>query len=225
MMNSISLSNATDFHELYLTTGTVLAKAVETQEGTSDEGYCIRTAQSEVSASLAASCLLVPNVGDVCSVAIDEQGRGWLLAILVQANPSQGVLSHAGQFSIQAQGTLHLSGQEIINDARAQLHLSAPEVSVHSDEMAIQTQEVAVSANKAQVISKTMSVVADKVEHVVGLMMQKLSESFRVIKGHDEKQSGSSRQLVEKEAVLHAKNVISSAEKQMIMEAEKIHLG
>ena len=148
-----------------------------------------------------------------------------MLAILVQANPNLGVLSHTGQLSIQAQGALHLKGQEIIHDASAQLHLSAPEVSVHSNEMAIQTQDVSVSASKAQVISKNMSVVADKVEHVVGLMMQKLSESFRMIKGHDEKQSGSSRQLVEKEAVLHAKNVISSAEKQMIMEAEKIHLG
>lgn len=225
MMNSIPLSNTTDFHELYLTTGTVLAKVAQTQEGASEEGYRIHTAQSEVHANLAASCLLVPNVGDVCSVAIDEQGRGWLLAILVQANPKEGVLSHAGQLSIQAQGALHLKGQQIINDARTQLHLSAPEVSVHSDEMAIQTQEVAVSASKAQIISKNLSVVADKVEHVVGLMMQKLSESFRVIKGHDEKQSGSSRQLVEKEAVLHAKNVISSADKQMIMEADKIHLG
>ncbi len=224
-MNSVPLSNTTDFHELFLTTGIVLSKAVRSQQERSERDYRIQTAQSEVSASLAASCLLVPNVGDVCSVAIDEQGRGWLLAILVQANPNLGVLSHTGQLSLQAQGALHLKGQQIINDASAQLHLSAPEVNVHSHEMAIQTQEVMVSTTKAKLMSKNLSLVADKAEHVVGLMMQKFSESFRMIKGHDEKQSGSSRQLVEKEAVLHAKNVISSAEKQMIMEADKIHLG
>uniref|UniRef100_UPI00261D7275 DUF3540 domain-containing protein n=1 Tax=uncultured Shewanella sp. TaxID=173975 RepID=UPI00261D7275 len=158
-------------------------------------------------------------------VAIDEQGEGWVLAILVQSDASQGVLSHGGKLSLQAQGALHFKGQQILNEASEQLHLSAPEVSVHSDEMALHTQSVLVSASKAQVVTKAISLAADKVEHVVGLMMQKLGESFRVIKGHDEKQSGSSRHMVEKEAVTHAKNVITSAEKQMIMEAEKIHLG
>ena len=76
MMNSIPLSNTTDFHELYLTTGTVLAKEARAEQETSEEGYRIQTAQGEVSANLAASCLLVPSVGDVCSVAIDEQGGG-----------------------------------------------------------------------------------------------------------------------------------------------------
>ncbi|WP_299497370.1 hypothetical protein, partial [uncultured Shewanella sp.] len=70
MMNSMSLSNATDFHELYLTTGTVVSCGV--QEGVvgdtvGAQTYQIRTHQGEVKAQLAASCLLVANEGDVCS--------------------------------------------------------------------------------------------------------------------------------------------------------------
>ncbi|MCL1123477.1 DUF3540 domain-containing protein [Shewanella surugensis] len=217
-MNSILLSSDMTFNELYTTTGSVVACE-------SKGAYCVDTAQGEVAVSLAASCLLMPAVGDVCTVAIDEDGEGWLLAILVQADPSQGILAHSGALHIAAQGALHFKGQRIMSEAEEQMHFSAGEVSVHSQRMAMHTEEASLSANKTQVVTKVLSMVADKVEHVVELWMQRLGESFRIIKGHDEKQSGSSRQLVEKDAVTHAKNVISSAEKQMIMEAEKIHLG
>lgn len=224
-MNSISVSSTTDCHELYMTTGKVVSCSSDDKASNDASAYVVSTAQGEVSARLAASCLLLPCVGDVCSVAINEQGEGWVLAILVQANPSQGVLSHSGALSIEAQGVLHLTGQRLISEAKAEMHFSAPEMSVHSEHMSMQAQAVTVNTEKAQVVAKVLSMVADKVEHVAALWMQRLGESFRIIKGHDEKQSGSSRQIVEKEAVMHAKNVISSAEKQMIMEAEKIHLG
>ena len=66
-----------------------------------------------VSASLAASCLVHPQVGDTVACAIDPQGEVFILAVLKRLNPqSPLIVSMNAPISIQSPG-IHLTATKI----------------------------------------------------------------------------------------------------------------
>ncbi|WP_299491529.1 DUF3540 domain-containing protein [uncultured Shewanella sp.] len=204
-------------------TGTVVS--LDDSTSTEKSHVTVLVAGKPCLVQLAAGCLLQPSVGDLCLVAIDEQHEGWLLSILVQQDPHQAQISHQGDLSLNVAGKLQLSGSDVATQATHNINMQADAITSNSQTLAVQSQEASLVANKTHVISKLMNVVADKVDHVVEMWLSRLGERFQVIRDHDEKQAGSSRELVEGELQVHANNIVSTADEQMVLDAEKIHLG
>jgi len=204
-------------------TGTVVSLSQETliEKG----NVTVLVAGKPRHVKIAAGCLLQPNEGDICLVAIDGQAGGWLLSVLVQQNPHQAQISHDGDLSLAVSGQLQLTGSDVAAKAVNNIDFQADAITSSSQTMAVQSHDASLVANKTHVISKMMNVVADKVDHVVEMWLSRLGERFQVVRDHDETQTGSSRHLVEGELQVHAENIVSTADEQMVLDADKIHLG
>lgn len=221
-MNAIPFVKGSLSH-FEMETGTVVSLSESTP---TDEGHVtVSVVGKPCSVKLAAGCLLQPSEGDLCLVAIDNNNEGWLLSVLVQQDPYQAQINHQGDLSFSVKGKLHLSGDDVSTQAMNNINFQADAITSSSQTLAVQSQDASLVANKTHVISKLMNVVADKVDHVVEMWLSRLGERFQVIRDHDEKQTGSSRHLVEGELQVHAENVVTTADEQMVLDAEKIHLG
>ncbi|MCL1126470.1 DUF3540 domain-containing protein [Shewanella surugensis] len=204
-------------------TGTVVSLSKDTFADTG--GMTVLVAGKPFNVKVAAGCLLQPSEGDMCLVAIDGQAEGWLLSVLVQRDPTQAHITHQGDLSFNVSGKLQLTGNDVATQAMNNIAFQADAITSSSQTMAVQSHDVSLVANKTHVISKLMNVVADKVDHVVEMWLSRLGERFQIVRDHDEQQTGSSRHLVDGELQVHAENIVSTADEQMVLDAEKIHLG
>ena len=62
-------------------------------------------------------------------------------------------------------------------------------------------------------------------DQTVRRLTQRLQDSFRFVKDHDETQAGSTRYLVEDTLTMNAKNAVHMAEEIVTINAEQVHLG
>ncbi len=189
--------------------------------------FLVNTSFGEVSAVRAASCLLEPASGDKVLLAVDIHGGAYVLAVLERDESLAAELAVDGDARLTARGgSLTLTAERDLALACGDtLSAVADSVTVHAGRGAAVIERLSVVGRSLKTRFKRVKSVAQSVDLACRSYTQRLTESFRFVKEHDEVQAGSQRVLVEELMALHAKNHSVMAEEQVVINAEQIHLG
>ncbi len=185
------------------------------------EGFLVETPSGSYRAERAAGCLLNPAGGDFVLTCFENSGRCYILSVLEQ-NPAC-----AGRNDLVFEGdtTLHVQNgsMHIISDEETALTSDSLCLSANRAETTFGTFSFISSSLSAQV--QNVRCVAAKVENIFQQLTERLIDSFRFIKEHEEVQTGSSRYVVETNLTMHSKNAMHVAEEIVTINGEQVHLG
>ena len=182
--------------------------------------FTVQTSFGQITAERAFGCLVQPQTADTVLLSIDEDGNCFILSVLIREDKKRRTeLSFRGDVGLTVtDGDLTLSSEQ-------KMAFVSAKIAVHADkgEAVIERFSFVGKVFKSQV--KRILVVANSVEHVFRRFTQRLQDSFRFVKDHEEVQTGNTRYLVEDTLTLHAKNANHMAEELVTINAEQIHLG
>lgn len=176
--------------------------------------------------TVAASCLLQPAVGD--QVLISMAGLdGYILAILVQADPSQSELQVSGNARLSArQGTLTVAAREGLKLAGGSaLTLEAEAASLTTQSLGIQAQTMQLAGDTQHSFWRERHDVAHTCSSVASRMDYHSQDRVTRITGHDELATGSQRILVQGDWRVRARNTDIRARKRASLDGKQVQLG
>jgi len=183
-------------------------------------GFSVQTAFGLVRGERAFGCVVQPQVADTVLLSIDEDGNCFILSVLRREDKKRRTeLSFNGDVGLTVKdGDLTVSSEK-------KMAFASGKIAVHADkgEAVIGKFSFVGNVFKSQV--KRIMVVANTVEHIFRRFTQRLQDSFRFVKDHEEVQTGNTRYLVEDTLTMHAKNANHMAEELVTINAEQIHLG
>jgi hypothetical protein len=162
----------------------------------------------------AASCLLQPAAGDTV-LAADVDGSLWVLAVLVRGD-SPAVLPLPADSTIKvAQGGLKLAVQEELSLAAGrQLSALAPEISVQAARAGL----VDAMVDQVKTVAGLLDTAAERVRLKAG-------SSHRQIEDLEHLQAGQLNYAVKTVLNMRGKHAVVSAESEVRLDGERIHLG
>jgi len=192
-----------------------------------DGQYRIATEVRHYSATRAFSCVIAPRVDDVVLFSVDAAQQCHILSIIERPGASDVNLdfpgdvtlgTRSGQLSIHADQDLNLVSRQGISQVAESYTLAAKKALLSIDDI------TAVGSN---LVSKVRHVrtIADKVETVATHWLQKLKNSFRQVEGVDQFKTRDAIHTVENLHSLRTRQSVMLAEKDIRMDAERIHMG
>lgn len=181
-----------------------------------------------VTARRAASCLLAPEPGDRALLSLDGEGQAFVLAVLERAAPGSEqrlVLDGPARLEVPA-GALTVTARDGLDLASpSRLSLAAPELSVSADRAEAGLGETRLTGTGLEARLDRITVLARTLDSFVTRCVRRMVSSFRFVQEHDESQAGSARKLVEGTLTVQTGNSVHTAEGQLKLDAEQIHLG
>lgn len=157
----------------------------------------------------AASCLLVPQVGDrVLMSSVDNQI--WLLAVLERDESRQAELSLAGDLHIHSAGELSLSSQR--------LRVNAGEGDCHINEMKYSGDKLAAWVTLSRIVGKRAESVWQTVTQISDYLLRTTRQTEHV-------RAGQLDMKAEDYARLHAHNTVITSKAITKVDSEQIHMG
>ncbi len=182
--------------------------------------------ESPLFAVLAFSCLVEPVPGDAVLLAPAPDPDSWhILAITARQNAAPMKLAFGGDVLLNASGNLDLNGREIRIRGESQLEFEAPRLEAAAAEASFAAQDTRLRTGRLRGLAETISVVADSLTHVVGTWTQKLSRSQRHVLERDETFAGTSLTSAKDLVSIQGRNARLNAEKNIVVNADKIHMG
>ncbi|MCL1125977.1 DUF3540 domain-containing protein [Shewanella surugensis] len=204
----------------------IIVQVIEEINGVKSRDYEVMINERTYAVTLASGCLLEPAEQDICMVYFDEQHQGWITSVLIQQDPSIQILKHYGDLLLMAKGDLHFKGKDIVSDAHESVSMSNKDMYVYSQRIKFKSDLALATTERTQLSIRSLHLnVCGKAESVVQSLKQVLQKSFRTIRDHDEKQSESAYHHVDGNIEVHADNSMTYGKDNMVLEAEKIHLG
>ena len=198
---------------------------------TAMEGACfiVAGAFGECRAETAVSCLTAPRVGDEVLTALNGLRGCYILSVLTRGD---GALKGT-DITFDGPLRLHVENGPMSFLAEEGIALATPQqITMTSEKMQLRAKRADVTVERLSVLGsylhsriKEMKIVSGRVEEIVQRLTQRLTDTFRFVKDHEEVQTGSSRYLVEKTLTMHAKNTMHVAEEMVTINAEQINLG
>lgn len=184
-----------------------------------EQAFTVQTAFGQVRAERAFGCVVQPQTEDTVLLSMDEDGC-FILSVLRREDKScRTELSFDGDVALTARGgNLSLSSER-------KMAFSSEKIAVHAAKGEAVIARFSFAGNVFKSHVKRIIVVANTVEHIFRRFTQRLQDSFRFVKDHEEVQAGNTRYLVEDTLTLHAKNANHMAEELVTINAEQIHLG
>ena len=189
-------------------------------------GYKVQGQTNHYLASRAFSCMVEPIPGD--KVMFSTQGAlSHILSIIERPDSVETLLSFPGDVFLNTeQGQLSLNGKRGINIS------SQKNITQVSEEYSLITKKAFFSIDSLNAVgSKLMSkfgniqTYSDSIETVSENLLQKLKNSFRLIEGVDQSQSRDVINTVENMYCMRSKQAAILAEKDIKVDAERIHMG
>jgi len=216
-----NLAKETEHPQPCLEYGRILAEG--------ENAYMVLTSFGNVMSEQAVSCLVKPRTGDTVLLSMDTTGNCFILSVLKReaCEKARTELVFHGQVNMHIKdGGLSLTSDKDMSLAsREGLAFASQEISIHAEKgkAAIERLSFVGKVFRSQV--KQINVVAHSVENIFRRLTQRLDDSFRFVKEHDEVQSKSTRYLVENTLTMHSKNAVHMAEEIVTINAEQVHLG
>jgi hypothetical protein len=189
--------------------------------------YTVLTSFGEVMSEQAVGCLVRPRMGDKVLLSMDTTDDCFILSVLRRdvGEKVQTELVFDGQVNLHVKGGgLSLtSDKEMSIASHERLAFASQKISIHADEGKATIERLSFIGRVFQSQVKRIKVVANTVENIFCRLTQRLDDSFRFIKEHDEVQSKSARYLVEDTLTMHSKNAVHMAEEIVTINAEQGH--
>jgi hypothetical protein len=197
--------------------------------GEMENSFRVRSIYGDYTARMAFSCLVRPQPEDQVLFSLDERGDCFILSILTRCNGafSGTELTFDGPLSIKVQnGRMSLLADEDITIASPQ------EIAMTSEKMRIGAKRADITVERLSVLGsflhsriKEVKIISGRVEEIIQRLTQRLTDTFRFVKDHEEVQTGSTRYLTETNLTMHSKNAMHVAEEMVTINAEQINLG
>ncbi|HSN17379.1 MAG TPA: DUF3540 domain-containing protein [Gammaproteobacteria bacterium] len=202
-------------------TGLIQARVVD-----AGEDICrLSGASGSFTARRAASCLLQPAAGDTVLLA-EAGGSLWVLAVLVRGD-SPAVLPLPADSTVKvAQGGLKLAVQEELTLAAGkQLNAVAPEVSVQAARAGFTVGVLQLAAGLVDAVADQVKTVAGMLDTAAERVRLKAGSSHRQIEDLEHLQAGQLNYAVKTVLNMRGKHAVMSAESEVRLDGERIHLG
>ena len=202
-------------------TGLIQARVVD-----AGEDICrLAWATGGFTARRAASCLLQPATGDTVLVA-EAGGSLWVLAVLARGD-SPAVLSLPADSTLKvSQGGLRLAVQdELTLAAGRQLSAVAPEVSVDAARVGFAVGVLQLAAGLVDATVDQVKTVAALLDTIAERVRLKAGSTHRQVQDMEHVQAGQLNVAVKSVLNLRGKHAVMSAENEVRLDGERIHLG
>lgn len=194
--------------------------AYATVLGVLEDTYSLSTDFGALRGKKAVSCLVRPEPGDEVLLAVDEAGGCRILAVLdrLDADKPTNLTLHGDVRLATDNGSLTLAAAEGV-------HLASEDFSLHAARGSVAVQELKVTGEVLESRLGVIRVAAAFCEQTFKELRQRLGACLRLVSGHEEVQTGSSRQLVENTLTVQCKNSVHTAEETVKIDGETIHLA
>lgn len=157
----------------------------------------------------AASCLLVPKVGDKVLVSGPESGELYIIAIIKQAVPEQSELAVKGHLSISS---------EAFSLQSKQLQVKADTAQCVIDSADYVGKELRTTISISRIVGKVYEVIADR-------LSQMSRNSFKITEQVDQTRAGTIDYQADDSARIHSKYTMVTGKELVKVDSDQIHMG
>lgn len=189
-----------------------------TVRAVSQNQFMVVAQGSAFKAEKAAGCLLQPEAGDEVFCARTEDGRLYILSVLIRAH-------NEGVARICAGDRIELSGLTLRADFRQGIECSTPRAELNTDHARVTFNQAAILGDRLAFTVRSMRSVANFFEIKAGRILERAGRVYRRIADFEESQIGRVRMLVEDMFFVKAKNTKIKADQYVSVNGEKIELG
>lgn len=191
------------------------------------DALVIRCGSLDVSAQVAASCLLEPAIGDRVWVAVVDDAAAYVLAVLVAAEPGHARVRLApgltlaaapGEATLKADGALTLVARQAID-------LRADRIGVFARSAEFLATKCRWLGDALEATFGRLRLTGDHVDVTARQLLQHADESLRTVRGTDAVRAGAIDQravatlhLQGRDAVVHARDLVK-------VDGGQVHLG
>lgn len=173
----------------------------------------------------AASCLLQPAAGDTVLVA-DMDGSLWVLAVLVRGDtPAMIPLPADSTLKVAAGGLKLAVRDELTLAAGRQVSAVAPEVSVQAARAGITLGALQLAAGLVEATVNQVKTIAEFLDTVAERVRLKAGSSYREVEDLEHLQAGQLYYSIKNVLNMRGKHAVMSAESEVRVDGERIHLG
>lgn len=173
----------------------------------------------------AASCLLQPAAGDTALVA-DVDGSLWVLAVLVRGDSPAVVPLPADSTLKVAAGGLRVTVQEELTLAAGrELTALAPQVSVQAGRASFGLGALQLAAGLVEATVDQVKTAAQFLDTVAERVRLKAGSVHRQVEDLEHLQAGQLFYSIKNVLNLRGKHAVMSAESEVRLDGERIHLG
>jgi len=194
--------------------GTALVTGVDAAAGR----YTLDDGRAPCEAVRAASCLVLPAVGDTVACAAGGEGPVWVIAVLRRADDAPLTVS------LPPGTTIDSAGGALVLQADA-IHLRARALGVEGEQAHLNVEQVSGVGRKASWSYGAVKLTAELVESFAERLVQFSRWSQRMVDGPDQVRSRQIDWRAEQAMQLQAQVLIANADKLFKADAEQIHLG
>jgi hypothetical protein len=182
-------------------------------------------AAGSFTARRAVSCLLQPAAGDTV-LAADVGGSLWVLAVLVRGD-SPAVLPLPADCTVKvAQGGLKFAVQEDLTLAAGrELSAVAPQVTVQAVRAGFTFGALQLAAGLVEATVDQVKTIAEFLDTVATRVRLKAGSSHREVQDLEHLQAGQLNYAVKTVLNMRGKHAVLSAESEVRLDGERIHLG
>jgi hypothetical protein len=173
------------------------------------------------------SCLVAPEAEDGVLVAVAEDGRVFILAVLDRREGAAVRLEAEGDLLLRLRnGRFAVAAQEGIELA------TAKEASVISGGLRVNAAEARVGLDRLSYLGRFVEAEVEQVklfagslDSVLGRLWQRVKRSYRVVEEVDHVRADQIDYAAKKNAQIRGRNALVTAEQLVKLDGEQIHLG
>lgn len=190
------------------------------------EVLTLSTSTGNVMARKAASCLLVPEVGDRVLVAVESRGDAFVLAVLERLSDSRATIELPRRTSVQAAERLSFvarEGVDVVGGNEVRLTSASVEVNAVQTRIASRAVELVGEAVGAEL--GTVKIVAKTVDSIFERLSQRMKRSFKTVEQTDQVKANHLDYAAETIAHFRGEHTIVSAKDLVKVNGEQIHMG
>lgn len=197
-----------------------------TVKGSSTQTILIDTGSGIINASLAFSCLVAPEEGDIVLVS-QSSGEYHVLSILERPKQSDMTLSFPGSVKMHAKaGKLDLVAREEISlTTPGATKMMSDQMHIASSGMNINTVKLNTTAHEIEAHSKSVTLSTGVLNTVAKQISQKTDLLVRWVEGVETLNIGNLIQNIRQNYTTHSDQAIITAKKDMRIDGERIHMG
>lgn len=217
--NILPLGNGRSKEISQLVTGTVAAL--------SHPGYYIvHLGAQVVEAVVAVSCLIVPETAD--RVLLFQENQSFtILSVLARPGEEGVTLRFPGDARLDApNGKISLSACQDVNLITAnKINMTSNQLSIANNVTQLTSKLIDVTSHHLKGSTQIASIVAQRIETVANTALQHLHRSIRLIQESDIVNAGEMLQTVKRTFSLRSRHALLTAEKDVKVDGERIHMG
>jgi len=175
----------------------------------------------------AASCLVEPAVGDEALLAVSEDGRLYVLALLERASPETTTIQVEGDLALRsASGRVELSAKDGIGlTTPGDLRAGVGAFQLQADEAALFVRSLAYAGRDLVGRVRTAKLAGDKLDGVWQTVTAHARRVYRTVTESEHVRAGNLDTRCDGAIIMHADSTSITSEKLTKMDAAQIMMG